>query len=86
MDHVGWTLQYTALYYMQLAKVLNLTGASARLASIIGSEATSTWQDINQLKRLYMRRPWTVQQKDLSGVPNENIVQNLLNIALLNAF
>ena len=47
MDHVAWTRQYTALYYMQLAKVLNPTAASARLASNIGSEATSTWQDID---------------------------------------
>ena len=71
---------------MQLAKVLNLTGASARLASIIGSEATSTWQDINQLKRFIYASPMDSPAKDLSGVPNENIVQNLLNIALLNAF
>lgn len=25
MDHVGWTRRHTALYYMQLAKVLNST-------------------------------------------------------------
>ena len=57
MDHVGWTRQYTALYYMQLAKVLNPTGALARLASNIGSEETSTWQDINQLKRFIYAFP-----------------------------
>jgi hypothetical protein len=33
MDHVEWTRRHTALYYLQLAKVLNPTGASARLAS-----------------------------------------------------
>ena len=38
MDHVGWTRRHTALYYMQLAKVLNPAGASARLAS-----TTSVW-------------------------------------------
>ena len=55
MDHVGWTCRHTArhtaLYYMQLAKVLNPTGASARLPSNVSTEPTSTWQDINQLKR-----------------------------------
>ena len=29
MDHVGWTRRHTALYHLQLAKVLNPTGASA---------------------------------------------------------
>ena len=29
MDHVGWTHRHAALYYMQLAKVLNLTGTLA---------------------------------------------------------
>ena len=33
MDHVGWSNRHTALYYMQLAKVLNPCGASAKLAS-----------------------------------------------------
>lgn len=42
IDHVGWTRYHTALYDMQLAKVLNPAGASARLACL--------WQDINQLK------------------------------------
>ena len=51
MDHVGWTKRHTALYYMQVAKVFNPAGASARLASNIGTEPSSSWQDINQLKR-----------------------------------
>ena len=38
MDHVGWTRRHTALYYMQLTKVLNPAGACARLASNIGRE------------------------------------------------
>ena len=29
MDHVGWTRRHTALYYLQLAKVLSPAGASA---------------------------------------------------------
>ena len=32
MDHIDWTRRHTALYYMQLARLLNPTGASARLA------------------------------------------------------
>jgi integrase len=33
MEHVGWSRRHTAVYYMQLAKVLNPQGASAKLAS-----------------------------------------------------
>ena len=51
MDHVVWTRCHTALYYMQLAKVLNPAGASAQLASNIGIQPSCSWQDINQLKR-----------------------------------
>ena len=50
MDHVGWTRHHTALYYMQLAKVLNPAGASARLASNIGIEPSCSWQDIRDFK------------------------------------
>ena len=57
MDHVGWTTRHTALYYMQLAKVLNPAGASARLASNIGTEPSCSWQDINQLKRFVCAFP-----------------------------
>ena len=49
MDHVGWTRRHTALYYMQLAKVLNPAGASARLASTIGMEPSCSWQDIKMI-------------------------------------
>ena len=44
------TRRQTALCYEQLAKVLNPTGASARLASNIVTEPFRSWQDINQLK------------------------------------
>ncbi|KAL9965310.1 hypothetical protein ACROYT_G029091 [Oculina patagonica] len=57
MDHVGRTRRHTALYYMQLAKVLNPAGASARLASNIGTEPSCSWQDINQLKRFVWAFP-----------------------------
>ena len=32
MDHIGWKRRHTAFHYLQLAKVLNSSGASARLA------------------------------------------------------
>jgi hypothetical protein len=57
MDHVGWSRRHTALYYMQLAKVLHPSGASARLASNIGAEASHDWQDINKLKRFVSAFP-----------------------------
>jgi hypothetical protein len=34
MDHVGWSRRHTALYYMQLAKVLNPSGASAKTVCV----------------------------------------------------
>ena len=57
MNHVGWTGRHTALYYMQLAKALNLAEASVRLASNIGTELSCSWQDINQLKRFVCAFP-----------------------------
>ena len=30
MDHAGWTRRHTATHYLQLAKVLNPSGASAK--------------------------------------------------------
>jgi len=50
MDHVGWSTRHTALYYMQLAKVLNPCGASAKLASSEVFNIPNAWQDINELK------------------------------------
>ena len=63
MDHVRWSRRHTALYYMQLAKVLNPAGASARLASSVGSEPSASWQDINELKRFVCAFPATNQGK-----------------------
>ena len=51
MDHVGWTRRHTALHYLQLAKVLNLAGASARLSAVNIPAVTSEWHDINDLER-----------------------------------
>lgn len=33
IEHVGWVRRHTALYYLQLAEVLNPDGSSARLAT-----------------------------------------------------
>ena len=63
MDHVGWTRRHTALYYMQLAKVLNPAGAPARLASSIGTEPSCPWQDINELKRFVCTFPAVSREK-----------------------
>ena len=57
MDHVGWARRHTALYYLQLAKVLNLSGASGRLAASDLMEAINPWQDVNELKRFICAFP-----------------------------
>lgn len=57
MDHVGWNRRHTALHYLQLAKVLNPSGASAKLASSEVMSVNSTWQDINELKRFVCAFP-----------------------------
>ena len=57
MDHVGWSCRHTALYYMQLAKVLHPAGASAKLASNIGADQSQSWQDVNELKRFVCALP-----------------------------
>lgn len=57
MDHVGWNRRHTALYYLQLAKVLNPTGASEKLASPQISDNINPWQDINALKRFVCAFP-----------------------------
>ena len=57
MDHVGWARRHTALYYLQLAKVLNPSGASGRLAASDLTEAINPWQDVNELKRFICAFP-----------------------------
>ena len=51
IDHVGWTRRHTAHCYRQLAKVLNPSSASARLASDEVSEVINPWQDVKEPKR-----------------------------------
>ena len=55
MHHVGWANRHTALYYMQLAKVLNPCGASAKLASSEVLNIPDARQDINALFVLFPR-------------------------------
>ena len=57
MHHVGWARRHTALYYLQLAKVLNPSGASGRLAASDLTEAINKWQDVNELKRFICAFP-----------------------------
>ena len=63
MDHIGWNRRHTALHYLQLAKVLNPSGASAKLASSEVMSANSTWQDINELKRFLWAFPSACSRK-----------------------
>ena len=51
MEHVGWVQRHMALYHLQLAKVLNPSGASARLAETHLNEAATPWKNTNELKR-----------------------------------
>ena len=57
MDHVGWNRRHTALYYLQLTKVLNPSGTSAKLASATVDTAQQPWQDVNELKRFVCALP-----------------------------
>ncbi|KAK3724613.1 hypothetical protein QZH41_001972 [Actinostola sp. cb2023] len=63
MDHVGWARRHTALYYLQLAKVLNPDGASARLISDGVPNVINPWQDMNELKRFICAFPAENLQK-----------------------
>ena len=62
-SHVGWTQRHTALYYLQLAKVLNPAGASARLAQIDLIFVTSEWENLNELKRFVSAFPVVASRK-----------------------
>ena len=66
MDHVGWNRRHTALHYLQLAKVLNPMGASAKLASDELMDVTPHWEEINKLKRFVCAFP----EQDRVNSPN----------------
>ena len=57
MDHIGWNRRHTALHYLELAKVLNPSGAPARLASSEVMSVNNTWTDLNELKRFLCAFP-----------------------------
>ena len=57
MDHIGWNCRQTALHCLQLAKVLNPSGASARLASGEVMSVNNTWTDLNKLKHFLCAFP-----------------------------
>lgn len=63
MEHVGWAQRQTAFYYLQLAKVLNPGGASARLAETSVNEVATPWKDTNELKRFVCAFPSGTSQK-----------------------
>ena len=70
MEHVGWARRHTALYYLQLAKVLNPSGASARLAETSVNEVATPWKDTNELKRFVCAFPAGTSQKRYHPVEN----------------
>ena len=57
VEHVGWNRCPTALYYIQLAKVLHPDGASATLADPHVINVVNPWQDVNTLKRFVCAFP-----------------------------
>ena len=57
MDRIGSNRRDTVLHYLQLAIVLNPSGASARLASSEVMGVNNTWTDLNALKRFLCAFP-----------------------------
>ena len=57
IKHVDWARRHTSLYYLQLARLLNPSGASARLAETSVDEVATPWKDTNQLKQFVCAFP-----------------------------
>ena len=57
IHHVGWANHQTALYCMQLTKVLNLCGAFAKLALSEVLNIPNAWQNINELQHFVCAFP-----------------------------
>ena len=72
MEHIGWARHHTALYYLQLAKVLNPSGASASLVQTSVSEVATPWKDTNELKRFVCAFPGSTSQKRSHPVENDS--------------
>ena len=66
MDHVGWNRRNTALHCLQLAKVLNPSGASVKLASSEVMRVNGTSQDIDELKRFVCAFPYACSRRPQS--------------------
>ena len=76
MDHVGWARRHTALYYLQLAKVLNPEGASAKLAEADLTSAITEWSNINDLKRFVC-----IPSRHVSETtPSQSLMVMIINI------
>ena len=63
MDHVGWSRRHTVLYYLQLAKVLNPTGALGRLAEANVLSVIPEWEVLNNLRRFVCSFPADTSMK-----------------------
>ena len=70
MDHVGWTRRHTALHYLQLAKVLHPSGASAKLVDVDSNNPDAVnWQELNQLQRFFTALPTAFTEQSTSFTP-----------------
>ena len=63
MENVGWARKDTALYYLQLAKVLNHDGASGRFTASPAKNVVAPQQDVNRVKRFVCAFPASEQRK-----------------------
>ena len=66
MGHVRWTRRHTALYYVQPAKVLNPSGASAKLVLSIVTDATYFLAGHYKLERICLCFPRDLSRCDIS--------------------
>lgn len=68
IEYVSWAQRHTALYYLQLAKVLNPGGALARLAETSVDEVATLWKDTNQFKQFVCAFPADNSHKEAHSV------------------
>lgn len=85
MEHTGWVRCHTALYYQQLAKVLNQSGASARLAETSVNEVATPWKDTNELEQFVCAFPGATSRKrshpvELVTLPRGRAAENYRNV------
>ena len=63
MEYPGLARRHTALYYLQLAKMLNHDGASGRFATSPAKNVAAPQQVVNRLKRFVCAFPASEQRK-----------------------